>query len=149
MNKDLCDGESCLFDRDSCQNCCDYWRTGLCQARGCMMRRTVGLIIFSVVVFAILISLCYFKSSFWISDRQQQVKMMSIYDEYRNQTESIAQKEAMRTMHTITKKSKDASLFGTSKDFLEIRESTICSTGDISAAYESYQPCRALKQRLK
>lgn len=74
---------------------------------------------------------------------------MSIYDEYRHQTESIAQKEAMRTMHTITKKSKDASLFGTSGDFLEIRESTECSTGDISAAYESYQPCKALKQQLK
>jgi hypothetical protein len=41
-------------------------------------------------------------------------------------------------MNTITKKSKGTSLFGTSEDFLEIRESTICSTGDISAAYDSY-----------
>lgn len=65
-----------------------------------MLRRDKGLLIFLGILFIFVIVLFCLKDRIFPHHKQAQTQMLTMYQEFKDETESIALKQTMRTLHT-------------------------------------------------
>ncbi len=82
--------------------------------------------------------------------------MLTMYQEFKDETESIALKQTMRTLNTTLQSQKstkfsncNSTFFGSISDLKSAYNTNELARNqiDISEAYESYKPCKALLRK--